>query len=238
MIYVSSDNGLKELIVDVFKQMKNELLKSVFHRIEILKTNLFDKNEENEKLKKEVESLKSDLNLRKEELIKTQQRIEVEVEKTQESFNDLEQYGRRNNIRINGLEEIGNETAESTTGNVVKTLNNLIPGANIRREDVDIAHRLGKKDAKKRPVIVKFVSRMKKESVLKQRRNLKGTGIFLNEDLTRINQHVLACLRKKMPDEVTDAWSSNGTMFVKNKLDNVRKVQFHEFNHWIDLPWP
>ena len=79
---------------------------------------------------------------------------------------------------------------------------------------------------------------MKKESVLKQRRILKGTGIFLNEDLTRINQHVLACLRKKIPDEVTDAWSSNGTMFIKNKLDNVRKVQFQEFNHWIDLSWP
>ena len=38
--------------------------------------------------------------------------------------------------------------------------------------------------------------------MLKNRKVFTGSQMFVNEDLTRINQHVLACVRKKMPDKV------------------------------------
>ena len=83
-----------------------------------------------------------------------------------------------------------------TTGRVIDKLNSVIADLNLRREDIDIAHRLGSKQNRKRRgttvparrVIIKFNSRIKRDKVLKNRKLLKGTDIFVNEDLTQINQ--------------------------------------------------
>ena len=44
-----------------------------------------------------------------------------------------------------------------------------------------------------------------RDEILRQRKVMKGTDIFISEDLTRLNQQVLACIRKKLPDEVDEA---------------------------------
>ena len=113
-----------------------------------------------------------------------------------------------------------------------------MPGLLLTPGEIDIAHRLGKPEDETRPVIVKFVSRMRKDSILKKRRAFKDTRIFLNEDFTGLNGHVLKCLRKKMPDEVQEAWSSNGVLFYKDKLETIRKVPYKDYNQWLELPWP
>ena len=64
-------------------------------------------------------------------------------------FNELEQYSRRNNIRIWGIPEKVEkgetyESMETTVSLVVKTLNEKM-GLNLENRDIDIAHRIGKK---------------------------------------------------------------------------------------------
>ena len=87
-----------------------------------------------------------------------------------------------------------------TAGIVIDKLNSVIGGLNLRREDVDIAHWLGiKKKGKPKPgetvrprrIIIKFNSRYRRDEILRNRKLFKGTDIFVNEDLTKINQLVL-----------------------------------------------
>ena len=238
-VLTKDDKTLKSIIKDTFKEMKDELLKSVFHRIELLESKLFDKDNENADLKKEVDDLQSKLVKQNEDNTNLKKLIEEKANTASENINNLEQYGRRNNIRINGLTELGTEDMETTTNKLIHEINTRIPDVNVTRGDIDIAHRLGpKKDMKTRPIIVRFVSRMSKENVLKKRRALKGTGIFLNEDLTHLNQTVLLSVRKKTPDEVEDAWYSNGKIFKKDKMNDVTIVPFEEYQDWLDLPFP
>ena len=175
---------------------------------------------ENEKLSSEIETLKLT---------------------TGAKINDLEQYSRKNNIRISGMPESGFETAEETIEVVVKKLNTTMRNLDLRYEDIDIAHRLGKKKKDiHRQIIVKFNSRLKRDEILRQRRILKGTDIFIKEDITPLNQEVLACMRKKQPDEVDQAWSKGGRLYYKHKSDTntIILVPYEEFQAWIDLPWP
>ena len=110
----------------------------------------------------------------------------------------------------------------------------------IRRYDVDIAHRLrGKKGSKApRPIILKFVSRMTRDLVFSGRRQLKKSHIYINEDLTPVNNHILGCVRKKQPDEVDSAWSANGRIYYKHKDNSTHEVKYEDFRHWDGLLWP
>ena len=200
--------------------MKDEFLNSVSQRIELLEGTIFEKNEENDKLKTAINNLNKELENQKAENEKLVDQIKSVNDVAEEKINDLKQYGRRNNLRINGIPEDPDteETAERTTRKVAETLNRAI---------VDC-----------RPIIAKFQSRMKRDVVLRNRKLFKGSNIYINEDLTRLNQLVLSCVRKKMLDEVDKVWVRNGRISYKNKAKHVHDVKFSEYQDWIDLEWP
>ena len=219
--------------------MKDELLKSVSHRIDILESKLFDKEQENDALKKKIEDLETTQTNAQTSINEKMNDLETVNMQLKLENNSLEQYGRRNNIRVVGIPEQENESAEQTAQTVAETLNAKLPNTNLKRYDIDIAHRLGKKrDGKPRTVIMKFVSRMTRDNVFKNRKNLKGSNIFINEDLTRINQNILTCVRVKMTDEVESAWSSNGRIFYKHKDKTMHEVKSKDYEKWVDMPWP
>ena len=236
-VITKDDDSLKTLISETFRHMKDELLKSVSHRIDLLESKLFDKEQENDKLKEKIESIEKN----HEEINALSKEKIIELEESNHLLkmenNSLEQYGRRNNILIVGVPETPNESAEQTSKNAAELLNAKLPNTNIRRCDIDIAHRLGpKQDVKPRTVIMRFVSRMTRDSIMRCRKHLKGTNIFINEDLTKLNHKVLKCVRTKMTDEVESAWSTNGKILYKHKDKSIKEVKTKDYQHWIDLP--
>ena len=87
----------------------------------------------------------------------------------------------------------------------------------ITENDIDISHRLGPFESdRKRPIVVKFVRRHVKNAIMKNSKLLKGTVIYINEDLTKLNRKVLTAIRKKSMDTVEKAWSFNGKLFWKD----------------------
>ena len=88
---------------------------------------------------------------------------------------------------------------------------------NLRGNDIDIAHRLGKKtkNGKPRQILVNLNSRMKRDANSKTRKMFQGSYIYVNEDLTKTNQWVLAYVREKMKDVEKKVWSKNGRIFYK-----------------------
>ena len=233
------DDSLRQLIKDTFKQMKDEFLHSVSHRIDILEGKLFDKEIENEKLQQKIKTLEEVNEKVNDKHTKKVNELENYNMKLQEVINDLEQYGRRNSVRLHGIQEGPNESAEQTAQLAAETINSHIPDVNIRRQDVDIAHRLGKRNGgQPRPIIFKFVSRMTRDAVFRGRLSLKRSRIFLNEDLTRVNNHILACVRKKKPETVDSAWTKNGRIYYKDKDKIECEVKYEDFPYWDDLEWP
>ena len=238
-VLTKDDKSLKTMIKGIFKDMKEDFLKSVFHRIELLESKIYEKDQENDKLKEHIQKLNEKIEAQEAENISLKKETEQTNVKVNGKINDLEQYGRRNNVRIDGLINRPDETPAMTTNLVINALNDNIEGLELNHSDIDTAHRIGKvKFGNKRQIIVKFISRMTRDKLMSQKYQLKNTGIFVNEDLTFINQHVLASLRKKLPDEVDQAWSQNGRLWYKNKMGHKHQLEYKDFQTWIDLDWP
>ena len=154
--------------------------------------------------------------------------------------NELEQYSRRNNIRIWGIPEAeGGEDAQATIDRVVMVLNEKL-GAKLRSYlyDIDIAHRIGKKKKNKksgRCIIVKFLSRMSGIKCLKDRKTrLKGTNIFIQEDLTNLNYSVYMAARSN--DEVQKCWTIDGAVYVVMKgSEEITRKEYSDYQDWLDF---
>ena len=238
-VLTKDDKSLKQMMKSIFKEMKDDFLQSVFHRIELLESKLYDKDQENDKLKTQIKKLNTDLEEQKSENLTLRGEIDEKSEIMNGKLNDLEQYGRRNNVRIEGMINDKDETPEMTSKLVIDTLNTKIEGLHLTNSDIDAAHRLGKvKFGITRQIIVKFLSRMTRDRLMSQKYRLKNTGNFVNDDLTHIIAKVLACIRKMLPDEVEKGWSQNGRLMYKNKMGHKHTVLFKEYNHWLDIKWP
>jgi len=146
-----------------------------------------------------------------------------------------EQYSRRNCLRISGIPE--NPMGESTDDHVMAICTALdVP---VFINDVDRSHRIGRKadddsatpKPKPRQIIVKFATYRARQIVYKARTNLKNVGFkgtFINEDLTRHRSFLLFKARKltkTKPKKLDSAWSSDGTVLVKDNSNKVHRIQ-------------
>ncbi|KAH3725037.1 hypothetical protein DPMN_050866 [Dreissena polymorpha] len=156
-------------------------------------------------------------------------------------FHEMEQYSRRNNTRIEGIEDSETEHYTETSEKLIQTLNAHIPDLNLTKSDIDISHRLGPfQPQKERPIIVKMVSRMRRNQIMQAAKILrtKPKPVYVNDHLTRTNAEVFACVRKKQSDIVKLSWTREGTIFYRDINDQTHKVNAEQYRFWLDLPWP
>ena len=217
MITKDDKSIFREIIKETFQEMKDQLLESFNKRLEILEGDLHVRAIENNELKTEVDNmkqeikkkddeLKSMINKKHDEIKEAKLNIKTEADEIKGDLNDLEQYGRRNNIRIVGLRnDKPFETSQDTAWQVVNFINDKMD-INISVHQIDIAHRLGpySRDTN-RNIIVRLISRQVKFNVLTHCKELKNTGVYINEDLTHTNQKVLSSMRLKDPKTVERA---------------------------------
>jgi len=194
---------------------------------------VFESKNEIDALKRTIKEQRSEIDALK----KAQQDAESIHNSSQ---NDLEQYGRRNSVRISGLANDSDQQTSMVVADETISLLSKKLGLKLESKDVDVAHRLGKYTPNKnRPVIVKFVRRQTKIDIMQRAKLLKGTGVFINEDLTKINAEVLSSLRLKEPALVERAWSREGKLFVRYRgQDRNEFVFFDKYKLWLAKPWP
>lgn len=235
---MKNDGSLRALLRDMMTEMKTELLNSVVNRIEMLESKIYDRDSKTETLTNDVKRLEKIVENQNNANATLRKTIEENTENMVKYQNDSEQYSRSNNIRIHGLvSNTAYETADETTDNVIKMLHGTM-NINLRREDIDVAHRMKTFNHGRQETIVKLQSRLTKDRILRNRKQLKGTGIFINEDLTQLNQQVLMSVKRKMPDEVNSVFSRNGVIKYATKTDQVKTVLYKDYRHWLELPWP
>lgn len=152
--------------------------------------------------------------------------LQVICARVQKNTNELEQYSRRNCLRIFGLPESQHEDTNEKVVNLAKSK----LGVNIDPSNIDRSHRIGKPTSTNpRPIIVKFTSYAARARFIKSRRQLKGTNVVVKEDLTKTNQQLLQ--ESKKHAKVKSAWSHDGKIIVLvNENGNDRTKRLFELS--------
>ncbi|ELU08188.1 hypothetical protein CAPTEDRAFT_202886 [Capitella teleta] len=172
-----------------------------------------------ESFRQELISLKAELKKKDSVIEHLDRRIE-----SLESQNDaLEQYTRRNSIRVTGLPEVEHEDILDRTLKIVNEDLEVNPPISIM--DIDRVHRVGRRNPDRpRSVIVKFSTYRARQSVMKMKKNIKTRlpSTFLNEDLTKERSTFLYKARQmKRQKQITDCWTHDGAIVFK---DNNGKI--------------
>jgi len=190
---------------------------------------VFELQCENERLRKEADYSKKEREKLKEKMFEIEQR----QRRTTSRLNDLEQYGRRWNLRIWGIEgDSKNETTEESMRKVVQFIRERLEIHDVHEESIEIAHRLGTYRLREnRAMIVRFMTRPDRQRVLNQRRRLRGSQFKIVEDLTPDNHRLLQ--RWKNALGFSSAWSWNGNIFVSLRSGRIQRV--HENTATRDL---
>ena len=106
---------------------------------------------------------------------------------------------------------------------------------NVTHESISAGHRIGAiSSGRVRPIICKFVSRQHKDLVMNNKHKIKGTEIFINEDLTYLRNKLLTYVKKKVPNvSPKSVHSVNGKIACKFSTDSDNK--WHHFESPKDL---
>ena len=205
--------------------------------------------DENQELKKDIDSLKTSIQFNdeqvakiqkeNEQLIKTNNDLQAEVydlgkrvETLEFDHDSLEQYTRKFNVEVHGIPECEGENLSDIIIKVGQKAS-----VDIAHQDIDIVHRLYRKPPTIKPIIVRFTSYRKKREFYQARFNLKDINIseiiesaqydddkariYINENLTQRRQELLAKARKlKRLKKLYRSWTVDGKIFVRKSEDS------------------
>lgn len=140
---------------------------------------------------KQTENIKKELHSNIERITANIDSSEQKIKAIQKKQLDFERRQRRNNIIVFGI--------ETTDGNLVQQvldiLNNLL-GTSLVEQDIDNLYRVGRNTNS--PVLIEFISYLKKTIVFKNTRKLKGSKVSIAHDLCPEDREEHRILRKHL----------------------------------------
>lgn len=151
-----------------------------------------------EGLKKEVEGLRLELKEK-----------DAQINELSEKLDEREQYSRRNNLRIFGVQEENNESTDDIVMGIAQKL-----GVPLADFEIDRSHRVGKPVAggKHRPIIVKFIGYGPRRKMFSAKKLLKGSKITIREDLT---SQRMGLLNKSIEAySLKNVWTQDGVIMI------------------------
>ena len=200
-------DSIKELFEKMFKKHE-ETIKSIISsnnkimndRLDKLSNDICDFKHSLEFTQHEfttkIKNVNEELKLIKEQLVPLNEGERC-MEEIKNKLVDLEDRSRRQNLRIDGINEEPNESWDECKKKVQDLFKETL-GIEERIE-IDRAHRTGtRRGGKQRTIILKLSSCKDKTIILKNGKRLKGTGIYLYEDFSRETME----LRKKLWEDV------------------------------------
>ena len=217
-----TEERLQELLFNMKTQIVSEVKNSFKEAISKLEQRVVELENEKTQLNQVVSDLKEQVSNIEEKcknvenecskITRENSRVQSEEREANVRSVDNEQYSRKANIKIFGIEDFG-EKNENCVEKVLKICKEKM-GVELREKDIDVAHRVGKyKENQKHPrgVIVKFLRRKDKFFVLKNGRKLKGFKVAMVEDICVELQLVLNRLKKD--PRIKTTWTWDGKMF-------------------------
>lgn len=141
--------------------------------------------------------------------------------------NKVERYKREKNIVISNIEEDDSEQVDD----LLLKANDVFEKMSIHGVEVDDIYRIGKKknNGKPRPILVKLLRSYQKKNIMREKKQLKGAKIYINDDLTFDERKVEKALRDKYRDMAKD--NKDCRMGIRNGKMTVWKsgAKFAEY---------
>jgi len=132
-----------------------------------------------------------------------------------------EQYSRRESMRIRGIPEKDEEDLADEICKIATAID--VP---LKKEDISVTHRTGKKGVTPRDVLCRFVSRASVTKLLSARKHLKDKdgfkSTYINEDLTTLRSRMLKLLKSN--PQVKRAHTKNGRIHCNYGHDDRHVV--------------
>ncbi|KAK3926629.1 LINE-1 retrotransposable element ORF1 protein [Frankliniella fusca] len=158
----------------------------------------------------EVEKLKTELNTK-----------DQAIDSLQHKCDELEQYGRRNNVRIFGIPEQKNENTDDLAMELAQKLK-----VNIRLDNIDRTHRVGRHTEGLCSFLeittVRFTSYASKKAVFQAKKLLKETRTTVREDVTRQRSDLLKEAIRSYSEK--NVWTNDGVIMIKVG-ENIRPLR-------------
>lgn len=154
------------------------------------------------------------------ELGKENTALKKEVKVLRQNINSLDQYGRRRNVELHGVQQ---RPGEDVVG-LVREIGNILQ---LPTGDIDVAHRMKKKSNKRNPIIVQFLSRSSRDAWLSKRktgitsnnvvRGSDDSAIYINVNLSPYQSDLYWQARKfKITNNYRFCWvNGRGDIFLK-----------------------
>lgn len=219
----SQERAFNSALEIVVKQM-NDHINKLEGKVSDLTTSLEFSQQEVDELKSKSKDHENERKETKAKLDQLSEQLESSNKKNKEledRINQQEDYSRRKNVRISGMEERGGtETWEQTAAAVTTLLEDKmqLPGLVLER-----AHRVGPpREGKPRPIVARFLRYCDREAVMRNGRKLKGTNIFVNEDLCAASQAVKSSqfpLLKQARAQGKIAFFRHTKLIIREKTD-------------------
>lgn len=168
--------------------------------------------------------------------------LKKENEQLRADIDALEQYSRRELIRVSGVVETRGENTTTIVSDIVKSIDpDLVDGDIIR------SHRVGNPNRRSphpRQIIVRLRDTATKRRILKASKHLKHSENFarvnLNEDLTK-RRNTLAYRARQLKNKnyISQTWTVDGKIFIKMKNDSIKVVTTdNAFKEFITANFP
>lgn len=172
----------------------------------------------------EIKKLRQEMN----ELVKQNRELKAETDRLANKCEELERYQRLNNLEIKGV----------PTGNDPLTVIQQIGGSvgiKVDSTDIDACHWVATKNSDAKNIIVRFVHRSKRDSLLSKCRKKKvdtsvlgietKDAIYVNEHLTQAAKALLsAAIKKKKEVGWKFVWTAAGRVLAR-KDEKAKSVQ-------------
>ena len=116
-----------------------------------------------------------------------------------ERIRAMEDYSRRNNVIVDGVPETKEENNEQLQAKIVRINSDKLFKDKLGIEpDIEVIHRIWKSEADRpKSVILKLRSFKDRQDVLNAASRLRGTNVYLNEDVSRATMQIR---REKFPE--------------------------------------
>lgn len=171
------------------------------------------------KLLAEVKQLKS--------LMKEKDR---KIDHLERRIEDLEQNARMNDIIVSGLDirhrnyssvaagKEGEDTSIEEQQSLESQVIHFFKSKNIDiQSNISSCHSLSRQDKQTKPaILIRFVAAKHKAGVLRQGKKLKGTNVYVNENLTKKNAEIARTARSlRKQHKIQATWTRNGKVLIK-----------------------
>lgn len=201
--------------------LRSAIVGPLLEEVRQLKKSLVEKDKTIDALQSQISDLM--------EKDKTIDALKSQVSDLVDKNDDLEQYTRRQSLRISGIPEEASEDCLSKTLNALNDSLHLDPP--LAPSDIDRIHRTGRPrtDNKPRAVLIKFVSYRQRQRVTDNRKELDGSDIYVNEDLTRKRNQLFWIARKAKKDrKIKNCITLDGRISIKDLTNKTHFIKNEE----------